>query len=85
MFAVRYELSVTTDGVWIDEWSAIANLHNSQINTTPAKPFLACCVFITHSLAAASSSGDSSVSLAQVFSSQPAVQNCLTTDLVPCL
>jgi hypothetical protein len=47
-------------------YSAIANLHNSQITTAPSEPFIACFVFTSRSLAAASSSGDSS---------QPPVQN----------
>jgi hypothetical protein len=61
--------------------SATANLHNSQITTAPAKPFPACYVFTGHSLAMASNSGDSSASRAQVLSSQPSMQNCLTADL----
>jgi hypothetical protein len=37
--------------------------------------FLACCVFISHSVATAVNSGDSSASRAQVLSSKPPVQN----------
>jgi hypothetical protein len=55
---------VTIDGVWIGEWiswplgttsnySAIANLHNSQITTAPAKLFPACYVFNSCFLATA--------------------------------
>jgi hypothetical protein len=47
---------------------AIANLHNSQITTAPAKFFPACCVFIIRSLATASNNGNSSVSRAQILS-----------------
>jgi streptolysin S family bacteriocin protoxin len=50
-------------------YSATANLHNSQITTAPAKPFSACCVFTSRSLAMASNSGDSSASLFQILSS----------------
>jgi hypothetical protein len=53
----------------------MANLHNSQITTTNAKPFLACYVFTSRSLAKASNSGDSSASRTQVLSSEPPVQN----------
>jgi hypothetical protein len=56
-------------------YSATANLHNSQITTAPAKPFLSCCVFISRSLTTASNSGDSSASRAQVLSSHTSVQN----------
>jgi hypothetical protein len=40
-------------------YSATANLHNSQITTAPAKPFPSCCDF-NRSLVTASNSGDSS-------------------------
>jgi hypothetical protein len=43
-------------------YSAIANLYNSQIATAHAKPFPACSVFTSRSLATASNSGDSSAS-----------------------
>jgi hypothetical protein len=39
-------------------YSATAYLHNSQITTAPAKPFPACCVFTSRSLATAYNSGD---------------------------
>jgi hypothetical protein len=68
-------------------YSAIANLHTSQITTASAKYFPACCVFTSLSLATASNSGDSSASHAQVLSSQPSVRNsilCLT-ELCPLL
>jgi hypothetical protein len=35
-------------------YSATANLHNSQITSAPAKPFPACCVFTSRSLVTAS-------------------------------
>jgi hypothetical protein len=47
------------------------------ITTAPAKPFPACCVFTSRSLATASDSGDASASRPQVLSSQTAVQNWL--------
>jgi hypothetical protein len=59
----------------ISNYSTIAYLHNSQITTAPSKPFPACCVFISHSLATASNKGESSASCAQVLSSQPPMQN----------
>jgi hypothetical protein len=43
-------------------YSATANLHNSQITTAPAKTFPACCVFTGRFLTPASNSGDSSAS-----------------------
>jgi hypothetical protein len=58
-------------------YSSTANRHNSQITTVPAKPFPACCVFISRSLALASNSGDSSALRAQLPSSQILVQNSL--------
>jgi hypothetical protein len=56
-------------------YSATANLNDSQITTAPAKAFPACCIFTSRSLTTASSSGDSSVLRAQVLLSQPPVQN----------
>jgi hypothetical protein len=58
-------------------YSATANLHNSQITTAPAKPFPAFYVFISRSLATSSNSGDPSASRAQVLSSEPPVLNWL--------
>jgi hypothetical protein len=58
-----------------NNYSDIANLHIVQITTAPAKPFPACCVLTSPSLATASNSGDSSSSRAQVPLSQPPVQN----------
>jgi hypothetical protein len=49
-------------------YSTTANLHNSQISTTPAMPFSACCDFTSCSQATASNSGDFSASLSQVLS-----------------
>jgi hypothetical protein len=45
-------------------YSAVANLHNSQLTTAHAKSFSACYVFTSRSLATASNSGDSSASRA---------------------
>jgi hypothetical protein len=56
-------------------YSAIANLHNSQITTVLAKSFPACSVFTSRSLVTASNSGDSSALHAQALSSQPPVQD----------
>jgi hypothetical protein len=80
---------VTIDGVWIgglidrlctplgttSTYKAIADFHTSQINIAPVKLFPVCCVLTRRSLATASISGDSSASRAQVFLSQPPVQN----------
>jgi hypothetical protein len=59
-------------------YSAIADLHNSQITTALAKSFLSCCVFTSRSLATACNSGDSSASCGQVLPSPAVVQNCLS-------
>jgi hypothetical protein len=56
-------------------YSATAYLHNSQITTATAKPFLVCCAFISLYLATAYNSGDSSASRTQALSLQPPVQN----------
>jgi hypothetical protein len=58
-------------------YSATANLHNSQITTAPAKSFAAYCVFTSRSLATASNCWDSSASRAQVLSPYTPVQNWL--------
>jgi hypothetical protein len=60
-------------------YRATANLHTLQITTAPAKPFLACCVLTSSSLATDPNSEDSSASRAQVLLSQPPVQNSLST------
>jgi hypothetical protein len=95
--AIMSRVGVTISWVWIGEWiywprlgtrsyySATATLHKSQVTVTHAKPFLACRVFTSRSLTTAYNSGDSSASRAQVLSSQPPVQNCQTTNFVPCL
>jgi hypothetical protein len=70
----------------LDWWMDLLNshTHNSElqaitapplISTAPAKPFLACRVFTSRSLATASNSGDSSASRAEVLSSQTPVQD----------
>jgi hypothetical protein len=81
---------VTIDVVWIGEWiywpflhmtqstnnySATTNLHNSQTPTTSTKPFSACCVFTSHSLAMASNSEDSLASQTQAIASWPSSCN----------
>jgi hypothetical protein len=44
-------------------YSATADLHNSQITTAPVKPFTTCCVFTSRSLVITTcNSGDSSAS-----------------------
>jgi hypothetical protein len=58
-------------------YSATTNLHNSQITKESAKPFPACSVFTSRSLATAFKSGDSSASRAHVLSSQPSLHNSL--------
>jgi hypothetical protein len=90
LYFILSRIRVTIDAVWFGEgiywplitllgttrnYSAPANLYNSQITTSPAKPFPACCVLTSRSLSTTSNSGDSSASYAQVLSSQPPVQN----------
>jgi hypothetical protein len=50
--------------IYTSNYSATASPHNSQQTTAPAKPFPACCVLTSRSLATASNSGDSSASRA---------------------
>jgi hypothetical protein len=47
-------------------YSAVANLNNLRITTAPARPFPACYVLTSHSLATASNSGYSSASRPQL-------------------
>jgi hypothetical protein len=47
--------------------SATANLHNSQFTTSTDRPFPACCVFNSRSLATASNSGESSAFRARSY------------------
>jgi hypothetical protein len=71
---------LTTLYTWvgnISNYSATANLHNSQTTTAHPKPFAACCVFTSRSLSTASNSWDSSASCAQFLSSYTPVQNWL--------
>jgi hypothetical protein len=56
-------------------YSAIGDRDTLQITTTPAKYFPAFCVLTSRSLATASNNGDPSASRAQVFLSQPPLQN----------
>jgi hypothetical protein len=56
-------------------YSDTAKFYNSQITTPPAKPFPACSVFTSRSLAAASNSEESSASRVQVLFSQPPMEN----------
>jgi hypothetical protein len=56
-------------------YSDTFNLNNSQITISSDKPFLACWVFTSHTLATGSSSGDSSAS---ALGSLPAVHRLQT-------
>jgi hypothetical protein len=58
-------------------YRATANLHNSQITTSPAKPLPTCCSFTSSSLETVSNSGDFSASVAQILPSQPSMQNSI--------
>jgi hypothetical protein len=69
--------SQTRHGTSISNYSAIANLCNSQITTAPAKHFPAYFVFTSRSLATASDNRNSSASRAQVLFSQTPIQNWL--------
>jgi hypothetical protein len=62
-------------------YSATADIHNSQITTALAKLFPACYVYIDRSLATAANSRDSSTSRVQAFSSQPPVQNSTESEV----
>jgi hypothetical protein len=63
-------------------YSVTANLHNSQITTPTAKPFPACCAFISRVLATDLNSGDFSASRSQVLSSHLPVQNSTLNSLL---
>jgi hypothetical protein len=69
---------LTPLGTTSSYYSATADLYTSQFTTAPAKPFPACCVLISRSLATASNGGDSSPFRAQVLLSQPPVQTSLS-------
>jgi hypothetical protein len=73
-------MSVTIDGFWIgfidllytrlgntSNYSATANLYNSQITTAPANPFSARSVFTSSCLVTASNNGYSSCSMLKSF------------------
>jgi hypothetical protein len=66
----------TTQHGATSNYSATANLHNSQITTACTKPFQACFVFTIHSLGTTDNSEDSSTSHSQVVPSLTLVQNC---------
>jgi hypothetical protein len=60
-------LDLLTQHATTINYSAIADLHKSQITRAPAKPFFpGCCVFNSRSLATASNSEDSSASRVHV-------------------
>jgi hypothetical protein len=61
-----------------NNYCAIANLHNWQITTAPAKPFPACFVFTRHFLVTGFNSGDSSVSRTRVLCSHTRIENSPT-------
>jgi hypothetical protein len=58
-----------------NNYSAVADLHNSQITTTPAKPIFQPAVITSRSLVTAFNSGYSSASRALVLLSQPPLRN----------
>jgi hypothetical protein len=58
-------------------YSAVANLHNSQITTASSMSFPVCCVFTSRSLGTASNSEDSSASRPQVPFERRLPSNCL--------
>jgi hypothetical protein len=72
---VDWILDLLTPLITASSYSAISNLHNSQITTAPVKHFLACCVFNSCSMLAASNSEDSSASGTQVLPTPTLVQN----------
>jgi hypothetical protein len=65
-------------------YSAKANLHNSQITTAAAKHFPACYVFTRRSLITASNSGDSSASASKSSLNAGSIStDSVTTDRIP--
>jgi hypothetical protein len=64
-------------------YSAISNLHNSQIITAHARSYPACCVFNSRSLATASKSGDPLTSRVQILSEWRLPYNCLFSSQNP--
>jgi hypothetical protein len=60
-------------------YNPVANLHNPQITTAPAKSFPAFFVFTSNSLTTTSNTEDSSASRAQILSKKPPMQNCLNS------
>jgi hypothetical protein len=79
-FALPYLITICSDYRRGSDWWM-----NSQITIASAEPFRVCCVFTSLSLATASGSGDSSASCVQALSSQPPVQNSLSTNFFLCL
>jgi hypothetical protein len=61
------ELDLLTTYTYHSELQVITAPMPSKITTAPAKPFPACCVFNSRSLATDTKSGDSSASRAQVL------------------
>jgi hypothetical protein len=61
-FGLQNDLMTTQLGT-TNDYSATANPHTLQITAMPTKSFPVCYVFINHSLATASNSGDSSASV----------------------
>jgi hypothetical protein len=59
-------VSLSTRLISACDYSASANLHNSQINVVPDKSFPPCYIFTSHSLATTSNIGNSSASRAHV-------------------
>jgi hypothetical protein len=64
-------------------YSAIANLNNSQITIATAKSFPACCVFTSRYLATTSNSVDSSASRAKGLSERRLPSSCLFSSQTP--
>jgi hypothetical protein len=68
-------LTTYTRDLELQAITALSLMYTLKIITEPAKPFPACCVFISRSLATASNSGDSSASRDQVLSVQRIPRN----------
>jgi hypothetical protein len=64
---IYWRLVQTTGTTHTSNYNNIPNLQTLQITTSPAKPFPACYVLTSCSLATASNGGDSSASSAQVL------------------
>jgi hypothetical protein len=76
-FVTGYIDHLYTPLITTSNHSTTANLQTLEFTIAPAKPFPACCVLTSRSLAKASNSGEYSASRSKVLSSPTLVQNYL--------